>query len=349
MPVGFVAVHTGAGNNVDAKKYKAVCKRACERATRILKASDEASTLDACEIAIKELEDSGETNAGFGSNLTWDGKIECEASIMDGKSRLFGACTNVSKVKNPIALARVVSDKQKQLLKLGRIPPMIVSGVGAEQYASATGVELVDDETQMISKKASKCYEMHKKMVQEYEMKNEIKISPLDTVGAVCVDSDGNITAGCSSGGLILKVSGRVGQAATYGAGCWALQNSTTSIATCTTGNGEYLMKTLLAKEIVTDLESCQCPITKISETFHQKFINSPFLASLNEVYGGALTITYDSKSKRGDLLWAHTTKFMCLGYMSTKHNKPKFLHSEMTDEEKAGKVTVTCGQSFKL
>lgn len=75
---------TGAGNCVDETKYEKVCKDACQRATAVLKAGGNA--LDACEAAIVRLEDSPHTNAGFGSNLTWDGTVECEASIMDGKS-----------------------------------------------------------------------------------------------------------------------------------------------------------------------------------------------------------------------------------------------------------------------
>lgn len=353
MPSGFIAVHTGAGNSVDERKYKAVSLRACERAIAVLNRNDFSgsnnSTLDACEAAIRELEDSGETNAGFGSNLTWDGRVECEASIMDGTTRLFGACTNVSRIKNPISLARVVCEKQNRLLKLGRIPPMVVSGGGAEAYAAETNVEIVEHEEQMVSKKALKCFRLHKATIEKYESINEVKISSLDTVGAVCVDSAGNITAGCSSGGLILKVSGRIGQAATYGAGCWATVNQNSSTATCTTGNGEYLMKTLLAKEIVNDLYDSQCPITTLNATFQNKFIKSPFLSDLDEVYGGALTIDYDHETKRGDLLWAHTTKFMCLGYMSTASRKPKFLMSEMPDVEKAGKVTIVSGHQFKL
>lgn len=74
----------GAGNNVDETRYEKVCNEACQRATSILRAGGNA--MDACEAAIIRLENSGNTNAGFGSNLTWDKTIECEASIMDGKT-----------------------------------------------------------------------------------------------------------------------------------------------------------------------------------------------------------------------------------------------------------------------
>lgn len=345
--IGYVAVHTGAGNTVDVTKYKAVSRRACKRAVEVLKSG--VGVLEACCQAISELEDSGETNAGFGSNLTWDGTVESEASIMDGSSRLFGACTNVTRVRNPIRLAKVICERQSEQLRLGRIPPMILAGSGAEKYAVETGVELMESAEEMISNKALKTYRHYKSSIEKYETENNIKLSPLDTVGAVVVDSNGNIAVGCSSGGLILKVSGRVGQASTYGAGCWAEKTDTTSIATCTTGNGEYLMKTLLAREIVADLKNAECHISSLSNTFRKKFLDSPFLNGLQEVYGGALTLVYDPTAKEGDLLWGHTTKFMCIGHMSSEDAKPKYLLSDMPTTSSPGKVTNISGYHFKF
>lgn len=345
---GFVAVHTGAGNTVDDQKYKAVCRRACERASGVLR-DNTGNVLEACCQAICELEDSGETNAGFGSNLTWDGKLESEASIMDGASRLFGACTNVTRVRNPIRLAKVICERQNKQLRFGRIPPMMLAGTGAESYAAETSVEMVENVEEMISKKALKTHRHYKSSVEQYEAENNIKLSPLDTVGAVVLDSYGNVAAGCSSGGLILKLSGRVGQASTYGAGCWADKTDNLSVATCTTGNGEYLMKTLLAREIVMDIQSADCPIRSLSKTFRQKFLDSPFLNGLQEVYGGALTIVYDPSTKGGDILWAHTTKYMCIGFMSTQDRKPKFLMSDMPSTSNPGQVTIISGNPFKF
>lgn len=83
------------------------------------------SALEACEAAIVALENCGYTNAGYGSNLTWDGRVECEASIMDGATRQFGACTNLSRLKNPIRLARILCERQSNLLSMDRISPMV--------------------------------------------------------------------------------------------------------------------------------------------------------------------------------------------------------------------------------
>lgn len=332
----------GAGNCLDETKYKRVCKEACAKATSILTSGG--SALDACEAAIICLENSGNTNAGenvftrlpndidfkilissagFGSNLTWDKQVECEASIMDGTTLQYGACTNVTNIQNPISLARALCERQSKLLTLERIPPMVLSGDGASKYAKELNLTLVEPK-QLISRKAAKCYEHYRNNVEQYENIYNIKITPMDTVGAICVDLDGNCVAGCSSGGLILKISGRVGQAATYGAGCWAVSKSDSVAATCTTGNGEYLMKTLLAKEIVDDLLRCECPVTSLHNTFKNKFIESPFLTQLREVYGGALSICYDPRNGDGELLWSHTTQSLCLGYQSTLQKNPK-------------------------
>lgn len=242
---------------------------------------------------------------------------------MDGTSLRYGACTNLTDIANPISLAKIICEKQSKLLSLDRIPPMVLSGSGASNYAREMNIPLIANES-LISKKALKCYEHYKRNVQQYESIYNTKVTPLDTVGAVCVDSQGNCVAGCSSGGLILKISGRVGQAATYGAGCWAMLKPEKCAATCTTGNGEYLMKTLLAREIVQDLLEGECPVTSLHNTFKHKFIESPFLSNLREVYGGALSLIYDHTSGVGELLWSHTTQSFCLGYMSTQQKIPK-------------------------
>lgn len=83
-------------------------------------------------------------------------------------------------------------------------------------------------------------------------------------------------------------------------------------------------MKTLLAKEIVDDLLRAECPVTSLHTTFKSKFLESPFLSSVREIYGGALSIVYDKNTGDGELLWSHTTQSLCLAYMSTKDKYSK-------------------------
>ncbi|KAI8120106.1 Threonine aspartase 1 [Lucilia cuprina] len=341
---GFIAVHTGAGNIVDETKYQRVIKEACVRATDILK--NGGSAMDACEAAIIRLENCGNTNAGLGSNLCWDGYVQCDASIMNGSNLHFGACTNVSTVKNPIQLARMLCDGQDRMLSMERIPPMVMAGPGAERYAEELGCAMIEA-SGLISSKAKFTTKVENSTHESNSQETEV--SALDTVGAVCVDSIGNSAAGCSSGGLILKVPGRVGQAATYGAGCWATDTDDLSVATCTTGNGEYLMKTFLAKEICADLFTADCAVTSLHKTFKSKFLESPFLPADQVLYGGALSLLYYPKTNSGEVLWSHTTKSFCVGYMSTQQKTPKFVYSPLPTYSLPGKSSVVNGHNFHL
>lgn len=124
--MGLVVVHTGAGNFVNEENYKQLCKKAAKKGCDLL--DNQCSAVDACDIAIRCLEDSYHTNAGYGSNLTWDGEVEMEAGIMDSQTMNFGACTCVTDVKNPIELARKICDKQSSLFHFGRIPPVCLAG-----------------------------------------------------------------------------------------------------------------------------------------------------------------------------------------------------------------------------
>lgn len=228
-----------------------------------------------------------------------------------------------SNIANPISLARLICERQSRLLSMDRIPPMILSGEGALNYAKELNIPVVP-QTSLISVKARKTYEHYRKNVEQYENTFNTKVTALDTVGAVAVDSSGNCVAGCSSGGLILKISGRIGQAASYGAGCWAEKNANKSFATCTTGNGEYLMKTLLAREIVAGLKNHECSIMSLHQTFKKNFLESPFLQNLEEVYGGALTLVFDADTGDGEVLWSHTTQALCIAHQTTTQKLPR-------------------------
>lgn len=258
----------------------------------------------------------------------------------------FGACTCVSNVKNPISLARKICEKQSTLLEFERLAPMIVSGDGASILAKDFNLELVN-ESELISRKAQNTYNYYKRKISEYEQLNAVHVTRLDTVGAVAVDDYGNVCSGCSSGGILMKLSGRVGQSALYSAGCWSQKINNQSLSCVTTGNGEYIMKTLLAREICINLVNNDCPTTKLYQVFNDKFLKNPILPRDQELYAGCLLIDYNSDSKRGDLLWAHTTKMLCLGYKSSKQKSAKFVLSSLPNPNDAGKKVVVGGISF--
>lgn len=225
---------------------------------------------------------------------------------------------------------------------------MVLAGAGASAFARETGLKMTTME-QLISKKASNTFNYYRNKISEFELSNAIELSPLDTVGATAIDDDGNVASGCSSGGIVLKLSGRVGQAACYGAGAWSHRINNQSTCVCTTGNGEYLMKTLLAREICMDLLNCDCPTTKLNQVFNDKFLKSPLLPKDQEYYGGCLVIDYNSETNRGDLLWAHTTKMICLGYKSSKQKTTRFIASTLPDPTQAGTKVIVSGVPFSL
>ncbi|XP_055229505.2 threonine aspartase 1 isoform X2 [Gorilla gorilla gorilla] len=319
---GFVLVHAGAGYHSEskAKEYKHVCKRACQKAIEKLQAG--ALATDAVTAALVELEDSPFTNAGMGSNLNLLGEIECDASIMDGKSLNFGAVGALS----GFSLAAFKRNKRKLEL-----------------------AERVETDFMQLKKRR-----------QSSEKENDS--GTLDTVGAVVVDHEGNVAAAVSSGGLALKHPGRVGQAALYGCGCWAENtgaHNPYSTAVSTSGCGEHLVRTILARECSHALQA-EDAHQALLETMQNKFISSPFLASEDGVLGGVIVLRScrcsaepDSSQNKQTLLveflWSHTTESMCVGYMSAQDGKAKTHISRLPPGAVAGQSVAIEGGVCRL
>jgi taspase (threonine aspartase 1) len=121
----IVMVHVGAGhhtpeNDVD---YEKACQMACLASKSIL--DQQGTALDAVIAATRVLEDDPIANAGFGSVLTEEGTIECDAAIMDGRDGKFGAIGAVSGIKNPIVVAaKLLEEDRLGHAGLSQIPPM---------------------------------------------------------------------------------------------------------------------------------------------------------------------------------------------------------------------------------
>ncbi|XP_039248440.2 uncharacterized protein LOC120326249 isoform X1 [Styela clava] len=372
--VGFVAVHAGAGFHSDDRwpGYKHLCEKVCEEVTEQLKHGVTAG--EAVTLAIKMLEDSEMTNAGIGSNLTEDGKIECDASVMDTCpspdssnqcSSYFGSVACVGRIKNPICAAYKILDEQRKRprLELGRIPPSFLVSEGAENWSRAHGIELCQTED-LISESSYKSWQKyHRKLVEkltrsrQYQDKEEDNVQNeeelnkrLDTVGAVVLDMQGNVAAAVSSGGLILKMPGRVGQAAMYGCGCWASPGKTDkpAIAVSTSGCGEQLISTTLAKICAGNLQKDEQPYQAIQDTLVKDFLGSSMLNSDCDKQAGLLCLhhTKDSFNCTIEVVWGHTTSSMVIGHMSTNDNNPKTVLSRLPDNAIPGK-SVTVGGSW--
>uniref|UniRef100_A0A8C8DZE5 Threonine aspartase 1 n=1 Tax=Oryzias sinensis TaxID=183150 RepID=A0A8C8DZE5_9TELE len=313
---GFVLVHAGAGYHSEskAKEYKHVCKKACQRAVDQLKAG--ALAVEAVAAALVELEDSPFTNAGMGSNLNLSGEIECDASIMDGKSLHFGAVGAISGIKNPVSVAN-----------LSHFITIIAGFFSLSAYKR-------NKRKMELAERMDTGHSQTKKRRQSNE--NENGSGCLDTVGAVVVDLEGNVAAAVSSGGLAMKHPGRIGQAAHYGCGCWA-ENARNvnsySTAVSTSGCGEHLIRTMLARECSAAMQS-EDAHQALLEAMQNKFISSPFLASEDRVLGGVIVLrcctcleaqsSQNIQGKLVEFLWSHTTESMCVGYMSVQDSKAK-------------------------
>ncbi|KAG8041473.1 hypothetical protein G9C98_002766 [Cotesia typhae] len=308
---GFIAVHVGAGHHSDSlkKKYQKLCRDACKTGIENLKLGGR--SLDAVVEATTILEDSSLTNAGFGSNLTLNGDVECDASVMDGNKLSFGAVGAVSGIKNPVSLAKRLCEHQSSKISYGRVPPSVLVGPGAQVSASK------------ISKRR------------------------MDTVGAVCVDAYGNVAAACSSGGIILKYPGRVGQAGIWGCGVWA-HNGACSVASSTSGCGEHLIRTTLARTIAEAVTGSTDHVPRLHETMKSRFLESEFLDGLDSKLGGGLALRYCAGEAIGDLFWTHSTNSMILGYMGSGDSVAKSYVSNL-DDELVGKKVVVEGICFRL
>uniref|UniRef100_A0A3Q3G617 Threonine aspartase 1 n=1 Tax=Kryptolebias marmoratus TaxID=37003 RepID=A0A3Q3G617_KRYMA len=342
---GFVLVHAGAGYHSEskAKEYKHVCKRACQRAVDQLRAG--ALAVEAVTAALVELEDSPFTNAGMGSNLNLSGEIECDASIMDGKSLHFGAVGAIGGIKNPVLVANcLLNEAQKGKLSAGRIPPCFLVGRGAHDWAVSHGIPPCPSEKMATSEC---CFRNKRKMElaegmdaglkqtkkRRQSSENENGSGCLDTVGAVVVDLEGNVAAAVSSGGLAMKHPGRVGQAAHYGCGCWA-ENACNmnpySTAVSTSGCGEHLIRTVLARECSAAMQS-EDAHQALLEAMQNKFISDSKLLNPYSADSEILILcTFGSVFNlficlfSVEFLWSHTTESMCVGYMSAQDSKAK-------------------------
>ncbi|RDW72167.1 N-terminal nucleophile aminohydrolases-1 [Coleophoma crateriformis] len=154
--ISAIFVHAGAGyhSTTNEQVHLGACNDAAKMAMRMLKAG--ASAVDAVEAAIKVLEDKEITNAGFGSNLSIDGVVECDATIVDHLGR-SGACGATAQIRNPIHLARIILNHSNQPLSLRRVPPNLLVGDGATEFAYQTGIPILPHDA-IVSKNARDRY-----------------------------------------------------------------------------------------------------------------------------------------------------------------------------------------------
>ena len=248
QPIAIV-VHGGAGRVDRAwltkereQQHRDILEKAVAAGLAILESGG--SSLDAVEAAIVILEDSPLFNAGKGAVFTRAETNELDASIMDGSSLDAGAVGGVTRVKNPVRAARAVMEDT---------PHVMLAGEGADQFAELIGLEMVE---RSYFRTERRLQELRKKLNKEKsdDRKGDRAALPsetndyLGTVGAVALDTEGNIAAGTSTGGLTGKQYGRIGDSPVIGAGTYA-KNGVGGIS-CT-GHGEFFIRHAVAHDIV--------------------------------------------------------------------------------------------------
>lgn len=231
-PPFSLIVHGGAWDIPDSAIPD--CRSGIDRALRAGRdvLAKNGSALDAVEAAVAVLEDDITFDAGIGSHLNRDGRVQLDAIIMDGATLKSGAVAALERIKNPIHLARKVLDSSEH---------MMLAAAGAELFAQENGIPLCDPSELVIERERAawlRCREGGHHYLFHFDHKH-------GTVGAAALDSRGRLAAATSTGGTCCKFPGRVGDSPLIGCGCYA--DSEAGAVSCT-GHGEAIMKIVMAK-----------------------------------------------------------------------------------------------------
>jgi L-asparaginase / beta-aspartyl-peptidase len=255
------------------------------------------SALDAVEEAVVVMEDDDTFDAGRGSFLNRDGRVQLDALIMDGATLRTGGVGCVEHLRNPVRAARKI---------LSESPHVYFVGEGAEQFAAAHGIALCKNEDLVIAREVERLREYQAAQTGSSPDGNDLFVpadDPTishDTVGAIALDRNGNIAAATSTGGTLNKAPGRLGDSSLIGCGCYA---DNESAAASTTGWGEPIMKLVLAKWTVDRIAAGNLP-----EWAAQEAMN--YLKQRVNGHGGIIVL-----NQKGQFGIAHNTPRMAYAF----------------------------------
>ena len=217
----------------------------CGRGTASSSAA--APSLDAVEATIRVLENSGDFDAGRGGYYPRQGVPELDAAIMDGRTLAAGAVASVKHIANPIHLARMVMEKTRHVLLVGE---------GAEEFAQSQGIELVSPYHFYSEREWERFQKARAAEEKPRAVPAPGRPEGNGTVGVVALDKAGNLAAGTSTGGTVLKMPGRVGDSPLIGAGTYA---NNESCAVSATGTGEFFIRQVVAADICMGCATWAC------------------------------------------------------------------------------------------
>jgi beta-aspartyl-peptidase (threonine type) len=253
-------------------------RRACAAGWSILRAGG--SALDAVEAAVRVLEDDPLFNAGTGATLTAAGDVELDASIMDGTSLRCGAVAVVKDVKNPISLARAVMERTHHVL---------LAGPGASAFAREIGLPPYENRLLVTAHQRERWDAARKGAAQTASSK-------AGTVGAVARDALGHLASATSTGGMSMKLPGRVGDTPIIGCGTYA--DDALAAVSCT-GHGERIIQLTLGRHAA-DLVGRGASATEAAREA------AALLAGRVQGSGGLIVV-----GPRGEVGFAHNTPAM--------------------------------------
>ena len=254
-----IVIHGGAGaisrsamSGEKEREYHEALAQVLRAGQKVLE--EGGTAVDAVTAAVVELENCPLFNAGRGAVFTSDATHELDAAIMDGRTLRTGAIANVHHVRNPILAARQVMQASRHVFFVGE---------GAERFAKAQGLELVDptyfstpsrrEQLERVQRDNPDAAVLDHDGQAIVESQPAAEVHPLDmdkkfgTVGAVALDAHGNLAAATSTGGITNKQVGRVGDAPIIGAGTYA---SNQTCAVSATGTGEMYIRKVAAYDI---------------------------------------------------------------------------------------------------
>jgi len=262
------------------------------------------AALDAVEEAVVIMEDDETFDAGRGSFLNRDGKVQLDALIMDGATLRAGGVGCVERLRNPVRAARKI---------LSESPHVYFVGEGAEKFAAQHDIPLCQNEDLVIPREVERLRDYQAEAARRPPSQHgndlfapssdDVTISH-DTVGAVALDRNGNIAAATSTGGTLNKAPGRLGDSSLIGCGCYA---NNESAAVSTTGWGEPIMKLVLAKWTADRIQAGNLPEWSAQEAMN-------YLKQRLNGHGGIIVL-----NPEGHIGIAHNTPRMAWAYKTVK------------------------------
>lgn len=302
-----IVVHGGAGTWQPERSQPGIegVKTATRAGFEILKNGGDA--VDSIVEAVSSLEDNGVFNAGYGSSLNLEKKVEMEASVMDGRTLKAGAVALLKDVRNPVRLAKFVMEETDHVF---------VVGEGAEKLARIFKAE----KRNPLSELRMKYYEDQKKALLDgrFELpklhelvKKHPEVFGLETVGAVALDKNGNVAASSSTGGFPLKLPGRIGDSPLIGCGTYADNRAGGCSAT---GVGEIAIRLVLAKTVCDLMSSGKSGQEAVELAIEE--VNRAVPTGYNSM--GLISV--DAHGRIGA---AHNSPNMCWAYLTPRMKEP--------------------------